>query len=102
MSFVASQPFLPAIGASSRVAAIRAALPNGGVRAVVVGAGKSGTAAAALLRGFKANVRVLDDKAEAGDPITVEALADAELVVLSPGVPRARAELRGAIERGVV
>lgn len=102
MSFVASQPFLPAIGAAARVAELRARLPNGGVSAVVVGAGKSGTAAASLLRAFKANVRVLDDKAEAGAPITAEALRDAELVVLSPGVPRARAELKEAIERGVV
>lgn len=102
MGYVASQPFLPALGASSRVAVIRSALPNGGVSAVVVGAGKSGTAAAALLRSFNAKVRVLDDKAEAGEPITADALVDADLVVLSPGVPRTRPELRGAIERGIV
>lgn len=102
MGFVASQPFLPAIGAAARVAELRARLPNGGVSAVVVGAGKSGTAAAALLRAFKANVRVLDDKAEAGERITAEALRDAELVVLSPGVPRTRVELKEAIDRGVV
>jgi UDP-N-acetylmuramoylalanine--D-glutamate ligase len=95
-----SQPFSPAMGAFARVEALRAALPKGGVSCAVVGAGKSGTAAAELLRSMNADVRVLDDKD--GEPITAEALSTAELVVLSPGVPRYKPELAKAIERGIV
>src|SRR5262249_2429875 len=51
---------------------------------------------------FNAKVRVLDDKPEAGEPITAAALEHADLVVLSPGVPRTRPELAEAIARGVV
>lgn len=96
-----SQPFSPALGAFTRVAALRAALPKGGVACAVVGAGKSGNAAAELLRSMNARVSILDDKV--GDAkITAEALEKAELVVLSPGVPRSLPVLAAAIERGVV
>jgi len=67
-----------------------------GVRSAVVGAGKSGLSAAALLRARGAEVLLFDEKAvEVKVPDGVEArlghpgfpLRDVELVVVSPGVP---------------
>ncbi|MDD4732972.1 MAG: UDP-N-acetylmuramoylalanine--D-glutamate ligase, partial [Desulfovibrio sp.] len=73
-----------------------------GRRAVVVGAGRSGRAAAALLAGIGAQVLLVDTNQELdpqcvadiqGDviletgPHRAEQFQDAEVVVLSPGVP---------------
>jgi UDP-N-acetylmuramoylalanine--D-glutamate ligase len=55
---------------------------------VVYGMGKSGLAAAALLRAHGARVRAIDNQPKAAvEPPTEAAFADADLVVLSPGVP---------------
>lgn len=81
--------------------------------AVVVGAGRSGRSAAALLAGRGARVRLVDDRARDGlepgpdgRPVALfrqEVIDAAELVVLSPGVPRARRELsRAALEDRLV
>ncbi|MFO0726877.1 MAG: UDP-N-acetylmuramoyl-L-alanine--D-glutamate ligase [Myxococcota bacterium] len=106
-------PFQPTMGARLRVAEIREKLAAGDLSAAVVGGGKSGLAAAELLASRGASVCILDDKtldpaalarvpgAKTG-PIDAATLAEAELVVLSPGVPRARPELAAAIARGVV
>jgi UDP-N-acetylmuramoylalanine--D-glutamate ligase len=62
-------------------------------RALVIGLGSSGTAAAALLRGLDTEVVTYDRQAEAdfsgGEP-PPEAFAGIDLMVLSPGVPPAR------------
>jgi UDP-N-acetylmuramoylalanine--D-glutamate ligase len=110
-----SQPFSPPLEARARVAAIKKALvERSGIKAVVVGAGKSGLAAVDLLKARRVKVRVLDDRdpaAIAREPrlaglgvsrVSADALEGAELVVLSPGFPRTRPELRQAIERGVL
>jgi len=72
------------------------------IAAAVVGAGKSGKAAHSLLRALGATVMMLDDKPDSGTPITEETLERADLVVLSPGVPRSRPELARSIFRGVL
>ena len=89
---------------------LRARLDDGSaVRAAVVGGGVSGRAAARLLCSRGAAVRVLDGRPETveGLPdgvelerLTAAALAEAELVILSPGVPRALPELAGALAEG--
>jgi UDP-N-acetylmuramoylalanine--D-glutamate ligase len=92
--------------ASARVAELSRRLREGGLRAVVVGAGKSGRAAIDLLRKYGATVEILDDREDLdadgvrAKPIEAEAVGAADLVVLSPGVPRARPELAGAVARG--
>lgn len=113
-----SHAFDPALEATARVSVLRSRLPRGGVRAAVVGAGRSGLAAVELLSAVGSKVKLLDDRdpaVVAADPrlvaagvdvelgrLTAEALEDAELVVLSPGVPRAREELRASILRGIL
>ena len=74
-----------------------------GARVVVVGMARSGVAAVELLREKGARVRAVDQKpAAAGvEPQTEASFADAELVVLSPGVPADLAVLDGARHRGV-
>src|SRR5688500_1560959 len=93
-----------------------------GKRAVVIGGGKTGAAAARLLLQRGARVDVVDDapleKVVAGleknglrldrDAVDVHAggiesslVADADLAVLSPGVPRAHKALREALSKGV-
>lgn len=91
-----------------------------GKHVVVVGAGKTGAAAARLLLELGASVSLVDDaaldKVNAGlskfglDParLTVRAggipaalVSSADLVVLSPGVPRAHPALAGALAAGV-
>lgn len=106
-------PFSPSMAARMRVTEIREKLAAGEIRAAVVGGGKSGLAAAELLLSRGATVQVLDDKplgpeAKARVPhasfglIEASALEAAELVVLSPGVPRTRPELAACLARGVV
>lgn len=84
---------------------------------VVVGAGRTGVAAARLLTSLGATVVLTDDREEdaivsslpselvenasltiAGGQISI--LDDDSIIVLSPGVPRARPELQAAIESG--
>jgi UDP-N-acetylmuramoylalanine--D-glutamate ligase len=74
-----------------------------GAKVVVVGMARSGVAAAELLRENGASVRAVDQKpAAAGvEPQTEASFADAELIVLSPGVPADLAVLEGARRRGV-
>jgi UDP-N-acetylmuramoylalanine--D-glutamate ligase len=93
-----------------------------GKRAVVIGGGKTGAAAARLLLQRGAHVEVVDDapldKVVAGleknglaldrDRVDVHAggissslVAQADLAVLSPGVPRAHKALREALGKGV-
>jgi UDP-N-acetylmuramoylalanine--D-glutamate ligase len=74
-----------------------------GARVVVVGMARSGVAAVELLREKGARVRAVDQKpAAAGvEPQTEASFADAELIVLSPGVPVDLAVLEGARRRGV-
>ncbi|MCC7074518.1 MAG: UDP-N-acetylmuramoyl-L-alanine--D-glutamate ligase [Deltaproteobacteria bacterium] len=91
-----------------------------GARAVVVGGAKTGAAAARVLVQLGATVTLVDDAPAAKvadgiakhglDPaaITLRAggidaaiVAGADLVVLSPGVPRAHAALQGALAAGV-
>lgn len=91
-----------------------------GARAVVVGSGKTGAAAARLLLQRGATVTLVDDAAEAKvreglakhglDPSRValvtggidrDVVAAADVVVLSPGVPRAHAALQPALAAGV-
>lgn len=101
-------PFTPSVEARARVADLRARLlAREPIRAAVIGLGKSGLAAAKLLRALGAQVTVLDDKAaswEGGSaqPIAEEPLESADLVVLSPGVPRTRPELARSIARDVL
>ncbi len=91
-----------------------------GKRAVVIGGGKTGAAAARLLLQRGAHVDVVDDapldKVVAGleknglvlDRVDVHAggidgslVASSDLAVLSPGVPRAHKALREALAKGV-
>jgi UDP-N-acetylmuramoylalanine--D-glutamate ligase len=81
-----------------------------GVRSAVVGAGKSGLAAAALLRSRGAEVLLLDEKpVEVGAPAGVELrvgrpgfdLRGRELVVVSPGVPWNHPDLASARSAGI-
>jgi len=77
-----------------------------GAKVVVVGMARSGVAAVTLLREKGATVRAVDQKPVAIDGIQVEpqseaAFADADLIVLSPGVPADLPELHGSRERGV-
>jgi len=77
-----------------------------GAKVVVVGMARSGVAAVELLRERGAIVRAVDQKPVPIEGIEVEkqseaAFADADLIVLSPGVPADLAELNGAKKRGV-
>jgi len=74
-----------------------------GAKVVVVGMARSGVAAVELLREKGASVRAVDQNpAGAGvEPQTEASFADAELIVLSPGVPTNIAVLAGARLRGV-
>jgi UDP-N-acetylmuramoylalanine--D-glutamate ligase len=77
-----------------------------GAKVVVVGMARSGVAAVELLREKGALVRAVDQKPVAMEGIEVEqqseaAFADANLIVLSPGVPADLRELQSARERGV-
>jgi len=101
-------------------ARVRAALEEvQGRRAVVVGAGRSGLAAARLLAQRGARVEIEDDRPAAalvehatelepagivvrGGGIDAERLGAADLIVVSPGVPLLRPELREAAQRGAL
>jgi UDP-N-acetylmuramoylalanine--D-glutamate ligase len=69
-----------------------------GTRAAVVGMARSGRAAAELLKEKGARVMEVDQKLGNQKP---ESFADADLVVLSPGVPADIEELRELQARGV-
>ena len=111
-----SQPFEPGAESWPRVAALRrrlTATPSQ-VRVAVVGAGTSGLAALRLLQHHGVSVEVLDDRPKDGlgaaaqaqltevavRPIEATAVDAADLIVLSPGVPRSKAALRAAIDNG--
>jgi UDP-N-acetylmuramoylalanine--D-glutamate ligase len=73
-----------------------------GAKVVVVGMARSGVAAVELLRDKGANVRAVDQNPGSGvEPQTEAAFTDAELIVLSPGVPADLAVLAAARRRGV-
>jgi UDP-N-acetylmuramoylalanine--D-glutamate ligase len=77
-----------------------------GARVAVVGMARSGVAAVKLLREKGATVRAVDQKSVVMEGIEVEqqseaAFADADLIVLSPGVPADLPELRSSRARGV-
>ena len=73
-----------------------------GARVVVVGMARSGVAAVELLREKGARVRAVDQNPAAGvEPQTEASFADAELIVLSPGVPADLAIFEEARQRGV-
>jgi len=77
-----------------------------GAKVVVVGMARSGVAAVELLREKGAIVRAVDQKPIPIEGITVEpqtdtAFADADLIVLSPGVPADLPALNVLRERGV-
>ncbi len=109
--------FSPDPEAYARVSRLTEALEDEGrvgLRALVVGAGRSGLAAARLLLAHGAQVTMADDRAEdlgdLGDgfesvsvvPLSKSVCDEAELVVLSPGVPRTRPELVSAIKGGTL
>jgi UDP-N-acetylmuramoylalanine--D-glutamate ligase len=77
-----------------------------GAKVVVVGMARSGAAAVHLLCERGATVRAVDQKPAGIEGIFVEAQTeaafdDADLIVLSPGVPADLADLRAARARGV-
>jgi UDP-N-acetylmuramoylalanine--D-glutamate ligase len=77
-----------------------------GAKAVVVGMARSGVAAAELLLEKGARVRAVDQKPVSvpGIPVEIQtgaSFADADLIVLSPGVPADLEELETARRRGV-
>lgn len=77
-----------------------------GARVVVVGMAKSGMAAVELLREHQANVIAMDQKPAANERIEVHPqdpalTADADLVVLSPGVPTDSDVAEAARKRGI-
>ena len=74
-----------------------------GAKVVVVGMARSGVAAVELLREKGASVRAVDQKPAAAEvePQTEDSFADAELIVLSPGVPADLAVLESARRQGV-
>jgi UDP-N-acetylmuramoylalanine--D-glutamate ligase len=77
-----------------------------GTQAVVVGMARSGVAAAELLREKGARVRTVDQNPAAIpgvniEPQTEDAFAEAELIVLSPGVPPDLDIIANARRRGV-
>jgi UDP-N-acetylmuramoylalanine--D-glutamate ligase len=77
-----------------------------GAKVVVVGMARSGVAAVELLREQGAVVRAMDQKPVSIEGLEVEpqreaAFADADLIVLSPGVPADLGELSAARQRGV-
>ncbi len=77
-----------------------------GAKVVVVGMARSGVAAVELLRDKGALVRAVDQKPIPIEGIQVEqqneaAFDDADLIVLSPGVPADLPELNSARQRGV-
>jgi len=74
-----------------------------GAKVVVVGMARSGVASVELLREKGASVRAVDQNPAAPgvEPQTEASFADAELIVLSPGVPADLVVLEGARQRGV-
>jgi UDP-N-acetylmuramoylalanine--D-glutamate ligase len=85
---------------------IEVAMNLEGKKIVVVGMARSGVAAVGLLRDHGATVRAVDQKPVPIEGITVEpqteeSFADAEMIVLSPGVPADLPLIETARRRGV-
>jgi UDP-N-acetylmuramoylalanine--D-glutamate ligase len=81
---------------------VKAEMKLEGAKVVVVGMARSGVAAVELLREKGASVRAVDQNPAAGvEPQTEASFVDAELIVLSPGVPADLVVLEGARQRGV-
>ena len=98
-----SDQFLPLPEARARVADLRRKILNRKINAVIIGAGRSGVAAAGLLDRLNCSYRVLDDRVDLGDgPIAKKEIDTADIVILSPGVPRARTEFEGVIRSGTL
>lgn len=98
--------YAPSAKTEAHVKSIRARW-RGGVtpRVAVVGLGRSGRAAAALARAHGAGVELYDDRPPSDLRASIpsaSALSAADLVVLSPGVPRTHAALAAALEQGRV
>ncbi|MCA1828702.1 MAG: UDP-N-acetylmuramoyl-L-alanine--D-glutamate ligase [Myxococcales bacterium] len=72
-----------------------------GRHTLVIGLGKSGVAAAALLRSRGAAVITADDQARADRKVVPEALSGVDLVVVSPGVPLSLPIFGEARRRGI-
>jgi UDP-N-acetylmuramoylalanine--D-glutamate ligase len=74
-----------------------------GARVLVAGMGKSGVAAAKLLRSKGARVILTDQKPVSVDvlPQTIETFVNADLIVLSPGVPVDIPEVLQAKQKGI-
>jgi UDP-N-acetylmuramoylalanine--D-glutamate ligase len=76
--------------------------PLKGRKVLVAGMAKSGTAAVELLRGHGAHVLTSDEKPLQGVlPQTDETFTNADLIVLSPGVPIDIAPVRAARAKGI-
>lgn len=99
--------FRPSAALVEHVAKVRSALGSSKLNVAVVGGGRSGRAAAQLLRAKGQSPSILDDRAsDPADELALEKLERsridaADLVVLSPGVPREHPALRGALDRTV-
>lgn len=97
-------PFRPSSEMQGWVAEIRKRLNTYAVRVAVIGAGVSGLAAYRLLRSQShVTVELFDDRSPVIDgesvrPIATEYLQSADVVVLSPGVPRAHRALSPFIQ----
>lgn len=116
MPALPTQVFRPSPETVAHVATLRGRADLRGLSAIVVGAGRSGLSAARLLSARGMDVRFADDRGH-GDlapdlrqeiaqerlgPLEVSSLEASDLVVLSPGVPKSRPELSGALRRGTL
>ena len=94
--------FLATPRAREKISALRRTLTQGSsVTVAVIGAGKSGLAAARLLESVNVEYQVFDDKPDYPSA-SVDALSTFDLIVLSPGVPRASEALARATEQDIV
>ena len=94
--------FLATPQAREKIAGLRQKIKQGGNLAVaVIGAGKSGLAAARLLESLQIKHTIFDDK-PAYESLSSERLKPFDLVVLSPGVPRSHPALEEAGQRDIL
>lgn len=97
-------PFAPGPAGLEQVARIRERWPAADLEVAIVGAGRSGRSAHRLCVARGVEAALLDDRP--ADPtigrLTAEAVSGADLVVLSPGVPRRHPALADAVASGRV